>query len=434
MLRTIAMIIHSVLFVVESTLSFACAMTTIDYYKKGDFDIMYIFITFTILFWAAVSLGELIRGKAYKKFTVITGLGMKLIVFSLMVGIYLFFDYEKLAGMIFIGASVVITVLFCIIYRAFFSDSEYARKQNSSVLRSTKFDGFYGELEWESAAVEYCAANQLQMKDLTEEEKSHIQVMCCTYIAYIFAWLVKREKISDEIKETVGSEDWESIKNELADPAEILFKTMVGIFGREDITSDMQPFIDRYFSGLLDIKGNSFYTDYEKIVSDTYYQCRYHDFSWTIYHSFEELFENRFKNYMISEEFRAFDPLSDEGFSVYCKTFGSELEVLTAENVSDDYRQLCIDHCGSLSDDMLSQICGIIAEYWGDTLTTSELLKSLSAGSLLIPSPYGDEAGYILGFEAEFEPEHGISITIRGEKVLEIGYRCDYESPWISIR
>ena len=117
---------------------------------------------------------------------------------------------------------------------------------------------------------------------------------------------------------------------------------------------------------------------------------------------------------------------------------GQKAEVHRAEGVSDAYEEVCIRHSNTWSPALRSKVCAMIRNDFlydsdEDELWTDEkILHSFTDCSLTIPRPYGEEPAYILGMESELEPEHehGLSITIRGECVLDVSYRMDADTPW----
>jgi hypothetical protein len=86
-----------------------------------------------------------------------------------------------------------------------------------------------------------------------------------------------------------------------------------------------------------------------------------------------------------------------------------------------------------MSEKMQTEIRNAVAE-WKDTddIPMEKVIRSCNFDTITIPVPYGNEPAYTLNGEPDFEKEHGISIIIRGNKVLKVGYRQDlhYCSPW----
>lgn len=54
-------------------------------------------------------------------------------------------------------------------------------------------------------------------------------------------------------------------------------------------------------------------------------------------------------------------------------------------------------------------------------------IKSCYFDIINVFKPYGEEVAYTIGGEPDFEEEHGIAVMIRGDQVLAISYRSDWE-------
>lgn len=83
---------------------------------------------------------------------------------------------------------------------------------------------------------------------------------------------------------------------------------------------------------------------------------------------------------------------------------------------------------------MKEKICESIREHlFTDEISDdSQIIPNSHFDTITIFKPYGDELAYSIGGEAEYEEEHGVAVMIRGEKVIDAGYRYDieYASPW----
>lgn len=152
----------------------------------------------------------------------------------------------------------------------------------------------------------------------------------------------------------------------------------------------------------------------------------------------EEAIDRNFRFMKIAREYSEEDLFSEEtlaGEYIWSGN-GQKAEVHRAEGVSDAYEEVCIRHSNTWSPALRSKVCAMIRNDFlydsdEDELWTDEkILNSFTDCSLTIPRPYGEEPAYILGMESELEPEHGLSITIRGECVLDVSYRMDADTPW----
>ncbi len=133
--------------------------------------------------------------------------------------------------------------------------------------------------------------------------------------------------------------------------------------------------------------------------------------------------------------------------------FDAEIDVFMDDDVSIEYAEKCAEHMNNLSDDMIEKICESAKRYclfmieewdlvgeWEEisedmTIEVSEdtpareLLKAIYPTVLIIDSPEDTCCGYHIECACDWEPEHGLEITIRDDKVVYIGHFTD-SSPW----
>lgn len=112
-----------------------------------------------------------------------------------------------------------------------------------------------------------------------------------------------------------------------------------------------------------------------------------------------------------------------------------EMELLASPNVSEEYLQRCIEHFENLSDELLDALCEALCRYcenvrddaedvFGDlglpeTITGREILNYCSPSALNVEAPPNENViGYSVEGSCDWEPEHGIQVIIRDDRVL----------------
>lgn len=119
---------------------------------------------------------------------------------------------------------------------------------------------------------------------------------------------------------------------------------------------------------------------------------------------------------------------------IHCDWLDADITVKTSASVPTEYIQLCVKHFQSLSSEMKRKICESIREhlFTDDISDDNEIIPCSQFDSITIFKPYGNEPAYTICGEPEYEEEHGAAVMIRGDKVLDAGYRYDieYSSPW----
>lgn len=130
---------------------------------------------------------------------------------------------------------------------------------------------------------------------------------------------------------------------------------------------------------------------------------------------------------------------------MWSNLFDCEMEVRIDDETLIEYAEKCAQAMNSLSDETIDIICraakkyclkmaellaetgGSLDEEWFDMKTkvdenspAREILKSVWL-DLIIEKPKDNSIGYCLGGACGWEPEHGIEILIKDNKVLYVG-------------
>lgn len=121
--------------------------------------------------------------------------------------------------------------------------------------------------------------------------------------------------------------------------------------------------------------------------------------------------------------------------AVFDSKRGGEMELLVDPNVSEDYVEKCVEHFENLSDELMDEICEALCRYceevrddaedvFGDlgipeTVTGREILEYCRPSSLIVEEPKSvDIIGYSIAGNCDWEPEHGLQIIIRDNRLL----------------
>lgn len=112
-----------------------------------------------------------------------------------------------------------------------------------------------------------------------------------------------------------------------------------------------------------------------------------------------------------------------------------EMELLAAPNVGGEYLQKCMEHFENLSNELLDALCEALCRYCEDirddaedvfgnlglpeTITGREILNYCCPSCLSVEAPPSEDIiGYSVEGNCDWEPEHGIQVIIRGDRLL----------------
>ena len=127
--------------------------------------------------------------------------------------------------------------------------------------------------------------------------------------------------------------------------------------------------------------------------------------------------------------------------------FGGDIEVMIEREPAVDpaYAEKCAEHLANLSDEMIDEFCrravrycNYMREEWGDfadiypdikegidtnipeDVSGRDILKYIFDPVLFISAPEGDGTGYAVEAGCVWEPEHGLDLIIRDDRVLYV--------------
>ena len=305
---------------------------------------------------------------------------------------------------------------------------------------------YKGKWEWEAAAAEYMRLHGISdAKALTDEENNQIYDYTATPFSYFFFWLAVSGFLSQSFNEDFPEEDFiGKMKTRKLTPVEVLAQGDY-YFGSEYLLEGILPFFRTYYDTQDRFTGrNSYLFDYYDAIGnpDNRYYCV--DFSWEILDRLMKVIETRYQNW--NRDFSAYsssDYYDDSEViapNVHSALFDADLEVHRSgvrrngipDADVDSYLAKCIACLDSLPKKEIERL-----ERWFDgqygVEETPEItsIKEFSPLSLYLADPEtpGDIV-FVVSGEASFEPEHGISFTVRNGFVIDWGYSYDFEDPY----
>lgn len=130
----------------------------------------------------------------------------------------------------------------------------------------------------------------------------------------------------------------------------------------------------------------------------------------------------------------AFFPLFDKNISVHIDF-----------DVSHEYADLCVELLENLSDKTIDAFCKGAVNYCEsfrdlfdeleisipENLESRDILKYIDPQVMIIECPQGKEPAFHMECSCEWEIEHALEWTVRGDEVLYVGAFGD-EQPWRS--
>ena len=359
-------------------------------------------------------------------------LGGKFSATVMIMGLYMFGQGEGEAAVLFwLFMIIAAGGLLCsgLFFRRLKDEKRMLKKNQAAAPSIPFFQSDKAKYLWDAAAEEYCLLHHTKIEALTEDEGMKIYRYAALPIACFLFWLIRHDLFVPEMEEAAG--DMALVKEGRLSPITFFETWMDLVLIREEIAPEALPFMDSYYE-------KSYWEDYTEIYCQggPLFYCL--DFSMERYLPLEEAIDRSFRFMKIAREYSEEDLYSEETLTgeYTWKENGQKVKVHRAGGVSDAYKEACIRHSNTWSPALRSRVCAMIRndflydsdedEIWTD----EKILSSFTDCTLTIPRPYGEEPAYNLGAESELEPEHGLSLTIRGEYVLDVSYRMDADTPW----
>ena len=406
---------------------------------KGDM-VFFAACLLTVVLFMAISLSCISRCRAGKEKLVGHSLLMKLSVFfTCFPFAFLSFSDGIYAFSIFFFIGLVITgITLAVIKR-----KPRVRTYDSPVKAEKYSFSYKGKWEWDAAAAEYMRLRGISgAGDLTEDQKDLIYGYTAVPFSYMFYWLAVSGHLNERFTAEFGRNGLiEDMKARKVTAAEVLGE-LDYCFGSEYMKKDVIPFFRAYYDsqGRFGIRDNYIFDYYEAIgePEDRYY-CE--DFSWDVCDFLETRIEERYSKW--EREFGSGPEVSyydneATGRTVHTELFGADLRVHLCGRKETgfpaDYDERCLEALDGLPELQLEKLERFLErEYGAGSDPDIFLIGAFRPDTLFIiePREEGDVVFAVSG-EAGFEPEHGISFTVRNGIVLNWGFASDIEDPYSS--
>lgn len=123
--------------------------------------------------------------------------------------------------------------------------------------------------------------------------------------------------------------------------------------------------------------------------------------------------------------------------------FGVEINVLINKEVDMEYAESCACNLNCLPNETIEKICSASKQYclymldewaefgmevpmeFAEDTPDKEILKHIHPTTLIIEEPKENIIGYHLECECDWEPEHGLELTLRDGKLIYCGsFEC----------
>ena len=308
-------------------------------------------------------------------------------------------------------------------------------------------------------------------QEYTDEETMKIFDYAAMPIAYFVGWLVRKNLVSDEFRQTHGGEVIRDLKDEKLTPVDFLAGDMDYVFTRDDVAPEAQRFVDIYYRDELapipfSHRSRRYFFDYYKVICSEYDSPRYYcvDFTWEKFHRLAEVLDLRYRDFMSEEP----DWDGAEAKAVLKGQYwGTPAELFVEPGTMPSYAQKCADAFEHMTEGLQQEIADCLIEYYTETEPAEPsvewILGHMSPsrvevvkpdpgvcgckalyGSHAADEPFGVLAGgaatsaaakknavpaYVVRGESEWDPEHGISFTVIGDHVVDFGGYADAMSP-----
>ncbi|MBO6240510.1 MAG: hypothetical protein J6O61_06660 [Butyrivibrio sp.] len=322
--------------------------------------------------------------------------------------------------------------------------SRKKKKISSSSGAKQKSYTYKGEELWEAAAREYRRiSGKPGDAELTEEEKKKVYDYTIMPLSYFFGWLCERELIGEGFAKEVGEEKaeeiLEGIRTGRSTPQEAL--AGLGYYFTEDwIKPDAKRLLFSYFKageGWYDCRDEHYLYDYFECngeQEDRYFCMEYsREIQKKIYKRIDERYV-KFKPLNL-EDFRITDSDCDDEESIgsiHSDFFDADLEVRKygRNQFPEDYALKCVKSLEQMPQKEWKRLERRILSIY-DVDEEMVNIKNFRAFEIDLyePESEGDIAFAING-GTDYEPEHGVSFTVRNGIILGWGHSMESGDPY----
>lgn len=284
---------------------------------------------------------------------------------------------------------------------------------------------------------EYCNANNL--------DNNKIYDYAATPFSYMFYWLCDAGLLKQEFFDEVQDDDFivKMLRHEIT-PVDVL-RELDYYFGSEYMMDEVIPFFRSYYDTDNRFGDNDNYIydyfDCQGAYCDRYY---YVDFSWNVLNKLTAKIRERYQEWQAENTAHPGKEYYDEpqliSKDVYSSRFAASLDAYKAgaknhgfpNNDEAAYLARCIDSLDTMPEEEIRKVERYFRMIYGVTDTPYKVsIDNVKPNAIHIvePAEEGDVV-YVVSGDAEFEPEHGISFTVRNGLVIDMGYSYDFDDPY----
>lgn len=368
-----------------------------------------------------ISAGALIRTRKEHRLYILPEIGMKLWTAVLAIGIYGFFDDGVQMGIAFTSLCMIVLLLFGLLAKR--PDLFQDKKVYPGNPYDAGFTADKAKYYWDDAAKEYAALCGRDISEFTEEDNDRVFEYASLHMAYFMQWIIDRGFSSDLLKEYLQEYPG-------AAGFDVVLAFDLGI-SMDEIDPMLQPFMDTYYL-------SQYFGDYYLSSPEDAAYCR--TYSGDTYRAVSERIDRAYRYFMISQPS---DDMWDEETlreSLLIPGLGESFGIYASKECPEDYYRRCRDYLLEKGEMLAGEIYNEAARWlrsFGEEKemerypdSKSFFSQGCSSGTVYIGRPFGEDIAFIIGFESDIEPEHGIGLGVRDGIVLELGYRMDALSPW----
>lgn len=395
--------------------------------KKGLQEFIYwIVIPAMFAAWMIISGGMLVRLNFGRRGTMFTGLLMKLTVFTAALTVAITVDPPLV-----IGASITvgfITLLLGVGAGALaFALREGKNPAQNIQYQRRRFTELRCDTNFEKAKEEYFALNgQTGRTELTPAESDAVLQQCAGRAVYFLEWLLRRHLLSGAMYAAYTPEQLEQA---VQYPEDFFMHSLGGSLQREQLSEDVAYFADRYMLNELSLTPFPLYGQSERYFFDFFdaictktgrIYCN--AFSPELYAGLEPVLDRRYQDYL-REQAEDEDPVTVRDIP-----FRDDTVEVRSAFAEPEQIERCIQHFLNWDADLRAEAEQMLQGSFMEPETeTTDYLSLLTPYQLTVYP--GKEPAYIIDGETELDEEHGFSIVIRGNHVVEIGNSMKSGSP-----
>ncbi|MBQ0000455.1 MAG: hypothetical protein KBT01_02800 [Clostridiales bacterium] len=307
----------------------------------------------------------------------------------------------------------------------------------------TKFQ-YNGKNLWKRAAREYMRLHNIQdIGMLSEEEKRRIRDYTAVYYSYFFYWLASEGFLSETFyTKTKITPDYitEMVEKRTISPVAFV-REIDYYFDQTYLLEGTLPFFKSYFDHGSRFTGtvSQYLMDFMDTNGNPVDRFFCIDFSWEILDKLVKKIGERYdehnrklNRYNLVEFYEEEDENTAEPAAFHSTLFGSDLETKKTGpkytgDISEQYIRQCMENMEHLSELQLRRLRRWLNDMYGSDEETGDLLSQFRAYSLEVMDPKVEgDIVYVVSGEADFEPEHGISFSVRNGVIVEQGYAFDF--------